>query len=247
MVPAGGLSAVYRKMPRKKTVLAKRSKEERRAERLALGSLRSQVVAPATEARYLTSVSRFLTFLKSHQKPYPTSFLLLDRDVAEFIELLWGEGEPKSWASDCLSGLGHFIPAVKPHLISSWRLHSAWTRSELPARAPPLTSLLTYALAQLAFQKTWTDTAVLLILGFHTFARTGELFAARAGDFVLGQHTGTWSLPLSKSGQRSGAAESIVISDRFVVACVRNFTRAFQPGDLLSQTSPGIQRRRLTT
>ena len=41
-----------------------------------------------------------------------------------------------------------------------------------------------YALAQLAFEMEWRDTAALIILGFHTFARFGEVFAAKAGDFV---------------------------------------------------------------
>ena len=167
------------------------------------------MVAPATESRYLTSVSRFLAFVRFHG---------FHREVSHFIESLWEEGDPKSWAS--VSGLGHFIPAVKPHLLASWRLHSAWTRAELPARAPPLTALLVYALAQLAFDRRWPDTAVLIVLGFHTFARSGELFAARVGDFVLQKGTGAWSLPLTKSGQRAGASESILLTDRFVVSCL---------------------------
>eukprot|EP00435_Cladocopium_sp_Y103_P045377 s505_g13.t1 len=36
----------------------------------------------------------------------------------------------------------------------------------------------------------------------------GELFQAKVGDFVLGAKSGTWSLPLSKSGQRQGVTES---------------------------------------
>ena len=181
-------------MPRGKAVLGKRTKEERKAERKALGALRSQVVAPKTESRYLVAVSRFLTFLLSHSKPYPSNFFSLDREVSCFIEELWEDGDPKAYASDTLSGLGHFIPSVKPHLISSWRLHAAWGRSELPARAPPFTVALIYALAQLAFEAGWKDTAVLFVLGFHTFARSGELFSAKAGDFVLSRGKGDMDL-----------------------------------------------------
>eukprot|EP00439_Symbiodinium_sp_Y106_P001984 s9449_g1.t1 len=155
------------------------------------------------------------------------------RAVSCFIEELWEDGDPKAYASDTLSGLGHFIPSVKPHLISSWRLHAAWGRSELPARAPPFTVALIYALAQLAFEAHlisswrlhaawgrselparappftvaliyalaqlafeagWKDTAVLFVLGFHTFARSGELFSAKAGDFVLSRGKGDMDL-----------------------------------------------------
>ena len=232
-------------MPRQKQVLCKRSKSERRAERKLLGALRSQVVSPKTESRYLEHVSRFLQFLKDHGKSYPRHFTSLDLELSTFIEHLWEEGDPKSWASDVLSGLGHFIPAVKPHLIGSWRLHSAWSRAELPARAPPLSPVITYALAQLAFDSGWMDTAVLLILGFHTFARSGELFAAKCGDFNLIRGKGTWSLPLTKSGQRVGASESLAIDDPFVGTAVVNLCRGRAPGDLLSTVPPGAQRKRL--
>jgi hypothetical protein len=45
--------------------------------------------------------------------------------------------------------------------------------------------LLVDALMQAAYTASWVDTAVLLGLGFHTFARSGELFNAPVGDFAL--------------------------------------------------------------
>ena len=234
-------------MPRRRQILAKRTQAQRQTERKALGKLRFQIVAPSTEARYFTHVSRFLRFLKEHQKGYPSTFVLLDKAVSEFIESLWESGDPKSWASDTLSGLGHFIPACKPHLVGSWRLHAAWGRAELPARAPPFTPLILYALAQVAVLRNWTDVSVLLILGFHTFARTGELFNARVGDFVLGATSGTWTLPLSKGGQRQGVTESILLNDPFVVLLLRNYCKNKKPGDRLANASPGVMRNRLYT
>lgn len=232
-------------MPRHKQVLAKRTQAERRDVRKQLGRLSAQVVAPKTEDRYFTHVSRFLQFLKDNQRSYPKSYILLDRAVCEFIETLWEHGDPRGWASDCLSGLGHFIPSCKPHLVGSWRLHAAWGRAELPVRAPPFTPLLLYGLCQLAVDNGWTDIAVLLILGFHTFARTGELFAARVGDFVLSPTSGTWTLPLSKSGQRNGVTESILLFDPWVLALLTNYTKHMRPGDRLSSASPGVLRQRL--
>ena len=234
-------------MPRKRQVLAKRTQAERKAERKTLGKLRHQVVAEKTEERYFTQVSRFLSFLNSNGKPYPRSFLLLDQEVCNFIEELWEQGDPQGWASDCLSGLGHFIPACKPHLIGAWRLHRAWSRAELPCRAPPFTPLIVYAWAQQAVANYWTDVAVLLLLGFHTYARAGELFQAKVGDFVFDQNSGTWTLPLSKSGQRQGATESLLLTDRFVIALLRNFCKQKLPGDRLSSASPGLLRKRLST
>ena len=110
--------------------------------------------------------------------------------------------------------------------MGSWRLHAAWGRAELPARAPPFAAMLVYALAQLALQWGWADTSLLLVLGFHTVARSGELFAARAGDFVLDNKKGSWTLPLWKSGQRSGATEPLMLSDPFVIRAVQNYIQS---------------------
>ena len=247
MDPRGGSNDKLIAMPRHRQVLAKRTQAERHDARKVLGRLASQVVAPKTEDRYFSAVSRFLDYLRDAHEGYPTSFILLDRQVSKFIEYLWEHGDPRGWASDTLSGLGHYIPSCKLHLVGSWRLHAAWGRAELPVRAPPFTPLLLYALAQLAVNFRWTDIAVLLILGFHTFARAGELFNARVGDFVLSTSSGSWTLPLSKSGQRVGATESILLTDPFVITLLRNFFRTKQPGDRVSSASPGVLRSRLAT
>jgi hypothetical protein len=158
------------------------------------------------------------------QHVYPTTFFQLDEMVSEFVEQLWEEGEPKSWAGDTLSGLGHFIPACKQFLTGAWRLHSAWGRAELPARALPFTALTAYALIQLAVLEGWIDTAVMLALGFHLFPRSGELFGAKAGDFQIDDnHRGVWSLPLTKRGQRIGAKESLVITDPWIGLLLKTF------------------------
>ena len=237
MVPAVGLGAGHFVMP-KRQVLQRATKHERKKERAALGRLRAQVVSQKTEHRYLGCVSRFLTFLKSSKKPYPSSFLLLDRYLCEFIEELWHDGEPKGYASDALSGIGHFIPSAKPHMIAAWRLHA-------PCRAPPFTAVILYGLSQAAYNKGWDDTAVLLILGFHTFGRSGELFNAQCKDFVLSGTAGTWTLPHSKSGQRTGMTESILLDDPFVCKLLQNYLRRKAPGDLLTKVSPQVQRKRL--
>ena len=114
-------------------------------------------------------------------------------------------------------------------------------------RAPPFTPLLLYGLAQLAADSGWVDISVLLILGFHSFARTGEFFNARVGDFVLSSSSGTWTLPLSKSGQRTGAVESILLTDVFVLRLLENFFKHKSPGDRLATVSPGLLRTRLAS
>ena len=235
-------------MPRVQ-IVQRKTKGERKQQRNSLGNLHELIVAKATHDRYFEAVSRFLDFMSSMGYEYPTSFQGLDSKVCEFIELLWNEGEPKAYASDTISGLGHFIPACKRSLIGSWRLHGGWSRSELPSRALPLTPLMAYAMAQRAFEKGWQDMTVLILLGFSRFARTGELFNARVGDFVFDANLkrAVWSLPLSKSGQRFGARESITIDDVWIVHALSNFCRKKWPGDSIRLASPQTMRHRFKT
>ena len=75
-------------MARRKQVLARRTQADRKQERKELGKLCHQLVSEKTEHRYFRHVSRFLTFLMSHGKPYPRTFLSLDSEVSLFIEEL---------------------------------------------------------------------------------------------------------------------------------------------------------------
>ena len=123
MAHQDGSPNVLRRMPKPKQVLSKRSKSERKVERKLLGALRSQVVLTKTESRYLQHVSLFLQFLQDHGKSYPRTFTSIDFELSGFIEHLWEESDPKTWASDVLGGLEHFIPSVKTHLL--WLLTMA--------------------------------------------------------------------------------------------------------------------------
>ena len=51
---------------------------------------------------------------------------------------------------DLLSALHYFAPSIRGCLNASWRIHSAWSRQELPARCFQLTQDMAYALSELA-------------------------------------------------------------------------------------------------
>ena len=54
-----------------------------------------------------------------------------------------------------------------------------------------------------------------VLLGFHGIFRTGEVFAMQWGHltFHQGQAAFSVTLPLSKSGQRKGIIENVVVND----------------------------------
>ena len=146
-----------------------RSKGQRVAERQILGRLRDLLVSPRTLDRYKLAVRTYLRFLGESRHRLPTSMDALDRSLEVYIESLWELGESKSLASDLLSGLGHFLPAVRRHMSGAWRLHGAWGRAELAARAPPLTPLFTYALFAGCFHQGMAGQSIILDPRFRYF------------------------------------------------------------------------------
>ena len=234
-------------MPRNvQVVLARRSTADRRQQRSVLGRLRDTLVQDRTRRRYSVAMDRFLLFLQQNGDRYPGSFVELDDRLSEFVEYLWEQGDPRGWAGDVISATIFYVPACRSFLSGAWRLHAAWGRRELPARAPPFTPLIVHALCGSCRDRGWGDIVILLLLGWHTFARSGELFGAKVCDFVLNSRgTGVWRIPLSKSGQREGAQECLTITDEFLGRRLLAVFHGRSAGDLLTDTTAVEHRRRL--
>ena len=57
----------------------------------------------------------------------------------------------------------------------------------------------------------------LLLLGFHSLLRTGEILQLRPCAFVMDPLGGVVSLPSSKSGIRNNSRESVTLQDPFTI------------------------------
>ena len=80
----------------------------------------------------------------------------------------------------------HYFVQLKGHLHGSQRVLRAWSKHELPNRAPPLPTKFLIALAGKALAMGHTRCAVFLLVAFHAFLRTQELLMVQASHFVLG-------------------------------------------------------------
>ena len=107
-------------------VLSAGDRRQRAAARAKAGPLRNLVIRPRTLERYEAALDTFRLWLSREQgtalrsgTAWPSSAAELDLLVSWFIENLWEEGEPKSYAGDTLSALQHKVPALKGHLLAS--------------------------------------------------------------------------------------------------------------------------------
>ena len=234
-------------MPARVRVFTLKDRHARALARQRVGTLSSRLLLPSTLERYCKALHVFFRSLKREMISYPSSIPFLDSILCEYIEDLWQDGFSKGLAYDSLCGIKHYLPATRHHLTAADRLMRVWTTSELPSRVSPLPVLWVYAIAAFARDRGWIDTAVALVLGFSTFTRTGELFSARKCDFLLSwdRGSGVWTLPLTKSGRRHGAPESVTITDPWIVRLLYGYLSRLHPSDLLLSCSPHTQRVRL--
>ena len=215
--------------------------------RRSLGRLRDLLVRPATRLRYSDAVRSFLQHIFNSGRRWPNTAAALDTLLSEHIEELWETGEPRSMAADALSGISHFVPHLRGCIRGSWRLLTAWQRSELPSRAPPLPKLWAYALAQYCFAQQWRCTGLFILLGFDTLARPMELFNATRSQFTFADDltSGVWVLPHSKGGARGGCLESLPLLDPWIVKLLYVYMQHRGSTEPLSDVRATTHRTRL--
>eukprot|EP00972_Heterocapsa_arctica_P031049 4567247-Heterocapsa_arctica.AAC.1 len=74
----------------------------------------------------------------------------------------------------------------------------------MPARAPPCTYQIALGLCGMALLSTRVDLCVVLLIGFHSFLRTGEMCNLKCGDILIDakKWRGIINLGLTKTGKR---------------------------------------------
>ena len=228
--PAVGMAAKKSRMP----IVAKHTKEERKIERKKIGKLKAQVIAKKTEERYEDCFTEFRRYHGLKLDFVMPSAQLFDDMVAEYVEWMWKQGEPKSMANYTLAAVQFFRPETKHHLPWSWKLVKVWNSLELPQRAMPLTTDLLMGFCGRAFEWRQPIFAWLLIVGFTLFLRTGELMNLRVQDIVLSTKTGVVYLPSTKGAKRHLLPlERVEISEAVTVIALRALLKHKAPGDYL--------------
>ena len=140
----------------------------------------------------------------------------------------------KSLAAHTLCGLQHFLN-VRRFFPGSWRLYAVWDRSEVPFRAPPLPRDIVRGIAGWLVAAGEVNAACLVLTGFNCFLRTGELQSLRRSHVQWSSSgaSGVLILPWTKSGERSGAPETVTFSDPPVARFLRLACERVRPEDRL--------------
>ena len=211
------------------------SRQDRYKTRISLGPLRNLMMTDNMRRRYETALKRYFAFDNSISSLTTMDYADVDASVAEFIEQLWQEGDPRYWAEDTLSGFAKLIPDMRGHLRLSWALVTAWQRNEPPQRCAPLSLDVLLAMVGRAALLGWNRMALLLLIGFHCMLRAAEMYKLRVGDFEIDRRLthGVITLQESKSGTRFNMVESVTIDDAALIRLFKAITLHLNPGDLI--------------
>ena len=211
------------------------AKRQRRERREGVGQLRDTRVKPQTLVRYDRAVATFFDSLRDNNETLVADHLLLDEQVCVHIERLWNEGESRSLAEDCLSGLRHYQPKLRGQLRQAWDLVSAWQNKEPALRATPADGADIQAFAGLALASGDVEMATAICVAFHCFLRSGEMGNATLGDFVLNAPGTVYNLDpgYTKGGSRRREREAVGIDDPTCLSLIRLCKARGRPGDKL--------------
>ena len=123
----------------------------------------------------------------------------LDREVGEYINHLYQEGEAISCAGWLLSGLGRLYPRTRQDLCQSQQWYTNWKREHAPLRAVPMPWKVLQAFLELCCHEGWPHLGICLLLGFCFLLRTQEVLCLHQSDVAVSLDDGSLVLRLGRA------------------------------------------------
>ena len=219
----------------------KETKSERREIRKQVGKLQNQVVSSDTRSRYAESFAAFCRFAGMNLQQLAADITKIDPVLSSYIEFMWEDGEPKSYANYAVASVQFHLPAARRHLPFSWKLVATWNKLEMPARVTPLSPSMAMSFAGLMYQWGYPSAGHMIIVAFSCFLRTGEMFQVRRQDVVLPKtkHQGAIIfLKDTKGGQRKQIQwEKVTVYEKVALDCLSALCKAKKGGEALLDLS----------
>ena len=200
-------------------VRRQQTKEERKKARSG-NSLHEIGLKESTLRRYREAVHKALEEWDFTNADY-TDLVSFDLELGDYLEYLYESGESVSLAGDLISGLQTFLPFLRKHLSYSWHLFGLWRKNERSWQATPMGEELLWAMISRAIDLQWLEMSFVLAAGYFGLLRTGELLQMRFQDITYSAQVLLIHLPESKTAQRGGPGETVVVRDTRVCHLLR--------------------------
>lgn len=200
-------------------------------------TLKDSMISNELKERYQTALVQITEFWMDHNVDVH-SLDVLDESVSTYLEHIFAEGLPKSLASDTLASIQHHLPTSCGKLRFSWKMAKTWQKLEPPTRLVPLSPLVVQAFAGGLWQSGYSREAAALLVAFDAMLRPGELYQLRCKDITFYDQAAVITLRDTKTGQRKGSDEMVVIESQLACNILRRAVRAVPRSNLLLSVSP---------
>ncbi|CAK9036064.1 unnamed protein product [Durusdinium trenchii] len=115
-------------------------------------TLRYAGLAKKTVAAYRRALSAFFSYLEDEEIEMPSKFHHLDRLIAQYLESLYLDDTPISYAGHLLSAFRRFVPQSRFKIPIAKQWFSNWTSEHVPRQAIPMPANVVLALAGAALE-----------------------------------------------------------------------------------------------
>ena len=210
--------------PKIRTTIQKEATRDRRRN---LGSLKSNLVTPATRVRYDKSLEYFFYYCDRIGFTLFTSITVIGACMVSYLETMWAEGDSISRAQDTVSALELEVADLKGSLKEPKRYLKCWRGLELPTKATPILRSMVRAMVAFALKQGQHRLALAITLGHVLCLRTGELLTLRFSDLTISPTCASLVAYLgkSKTGKRTNRSECARSTDK----AINIFAKALRP------------------
>jgi integrase len=184
-----------------------------------------------TLARYKTAVSRYFEWLRLSENPRPRTYAEVEHATAEFINFLYQDERPLSWASTFLSGFRRLCPTLRSCLTTAALYTRNWSDSVERVKAFPYSVHMLQAMATLLWLEKKPHYAVLVLTAFSGLFRLGELFKLKV-KFVEIAAPNFCIVSLTHTKAKRGT-ECVVIRDETVIRLLQWCIKGRGPEELI--------------
>eukprot|EP00438_Fugacium_kawagutii_P013458 Skav231262 [mRNA] locus=scaffold2436:51122:57163:+ [translate_table: standard] len=151
----------------------------------------------------------------------PSSYKRLDRLLSEYIEHLWMDDHPITYAGHLMSGLRRYLPEARWRVPRARQFFTNWQSTHVSKQAAPLPPEVAMAFAGLAIPTRQLPLACMLLLGFLAFLRTGEMANLHPDKVVVDVHEGRILIALPSTKTSRQREETVCVVDHRLAKLVR--------------------------
>ena len=186
--------------------------------------LRFAGLTSKTLKAYRSALKSFLTFIKRTDvtmlKPSH-----LDRELSEFLNVSFQEGDPITYSGHLLSAIKRFYPELRLKLPRASQYYKNWVKCYHPRRATPASWELTEAMIGYCLTRKDPTAALLLGLGFDCMLRTAELMSLTHENVVIHRNGTALSVCLPHAKTSAGNPQAILVRDQHLVNLASSLKR----------------------